>query len=874
MVGGAFASGTAYAGITTYDKYYNGSSSSSSKNSGSGNKNNGGGNNSSASEAANDFKEVFDWFEVKLEEINEQLELWGAQLENIVGLTEKSAKIDDIIAANKNKLSDLKKGEDLYNKYLNTLLNEIPDGVIKGINGVSMTYKEAAQNGAIDIEKFVGEAGEKTLEAINNYRDWSKKVADVKQQMEELVKTIEELAKQKFDNIDEHYDHQIDLIKNYIDRLKDSIDLIKEQGNIASESYYEVMIQHTQAQLAKLKKEHDDLQNSLDDSVRKGLIQKQSDAWYEMVEAIYDVDGAIADATKDLESFQNSINDIYWDNFNELIDRLGYVNNETENLIDLLQSSGESIDYPKDNEFWTAKEVKWTKKGIATLGLYAQKMENAEYTAEQYAIAINDLNKDYADGKYSMSEYQKKLDELKKAQYSSIQSYYDAQKAMVELKKSYVDVVKNGIQKEIDAYSKLIEKRKESLSQEKNMYDFQKQLNDKNKTVEEITRKIAALDGDYSQAAIVQRRKLDSELLQAMADVNETLYDRNIENQQNALDKELEDFRDTKEKEIEGWEKYLEDVERVVADSLNEIKDNATGIFKTLQDTAGEYNLKLSDAVTEPWKSGFDAVTKYQEKFNTASSQTYDQLEGIKNQWKDIIKLMQASANVDIKKQIEDNQSHIAANKDEAPVQSTNTIQAQVMTTPQLSKGSSVQVKTTATHFSSKSGNKKMASFVPGGRYTVYQTSGDQVLIGKNGVYTGWVRKQDLVGNYAKGTPNLKKSGVVNVDELGEELILGAQNGRLTYLEKGSGIVPADLTQRIMDLAQINPQDLLDRNRASIKVAPEISSTKIDLNINYGELIRIDEYNGGDLRELESMVAKQFEQHTKNLNNSLRRFVR
>ena len=66
---------------------------------------------------------------------------------------------------------------------------------------------------------------------------------------------------------------------------------------------------------------------------------------------------------------------------------------------------------------------------------------------------------------------------------------------------------------------------------------------------------------------------------------------------------------------------------------------------------------------------------------------------------------------------------------------------------PNLSKGQSVTVKTTATHFSRDGGNgTRMRSFVPGGSYTVMQYDDDEVLIGKGGVATGWVKKTDLVG--------------------------------------------------------------------------------------------------------------------------------
>lgn len=855
--GKAYASGTALA-----NGLYRPTGGGSGSGSGSGSNGNGSNNSnsSSASEAANDFKEVFDWFEVKLEEINELLDLWGAQLENIVDLAGKGAKIDNIIDKNKYKLDILAQGLKLYEGYTNQLLSEIP-----------AQYREAAKNGQIAIETFAGDAGEKTLEAINNYREWAKKVADVQQQMEELTQTIADLAKQKFDIIDEGYDNKISLMELQIDRLKDSISLTEDRGNIASSQYYDAMTNITNDRINKLQEEHKLLQKSLDESVEAGDIAKYSDRWYEMVEAIYNVDKELMECTSSLEGFQNSINELNWDNFDELINRLEYLSSETDSLIDLMEQTGEIVNYPKDNEYWGSKDVAWSKEGITSLGLYAQKMEIAEYMSDQYAKAIDNLNKDYNAGKYSMSEYQEKLDELKQTQYDSIKNYYDAQDAIVDLNKTRVDAIKDGINKEIEAYEKLINKKKEELNVEKDMYDFQQGIAEKQKDISAIERKISALSMDNSASAVAQKKKLEAELADARSALDEAYYDRSITDQQNALDNELDNFKEQKDAEIEKWEKYLEDVQKVVVDSLNTVQINAIDVYDTLSAKASEYNLTLSDAIMTPWKDGESAVSSYQNVFNTASSSTYEQLGVIKQQWQDIIDLMTKAANVDISNLNADNQSHVAAEKKQPPKQTTPTPN----TTPKPNKpstsvGSTVTVKSTATHFST---GQRMANFVPGGSYTVYQDNGDRVLIGKNGVYTGWIYKKDIQG-YASGSLGLKKSGLINVDELGEELILGAHNGRLTYVEKGTGIIPADITSNLMSWGELNPQEMLNRSRASVGVNPAISSNNVNIDINYGDILHIDNFDGNNPEDVAKLVEVQFNKHTKKLNEALKKYSR
>ena len=91
-------------------------------------------------------------------------------------------------------------------------------------------------------------------------------------------------------------------------------------------------------------------------------------------------------------------------------------------------------------------------------------------------------------------------------------------------------------------------------------------------------------------------------------------------------------------------------------------------------------------------------------------------------------------------------------------------------------------------------------------------------------------------------------------------------------MKKGTGILTNTLTERLMDLA-MNPQEVLDRSRPEI-TAPHITNNEINLNLTYGDMVSIGEFHGDNLADLEKMVAKQFEKHTKDINQALRKFTR
>lgn len=825
----------------------------------------------SLSDATNDFEEVFDWVEVRLQEIDETLDLLDARLENAVTYVNKNSIIDQMISTNNSKLTNLSAGLEKYTQYAAKLLAEIP-----------AKYQAAAQNGMIAITEFAGEADEATVKAIDNYREWAQKVADLRQQLEETKTTIRDLAIEQFDNAREYYDVRVTVEDSQTEKLQNAVDYDEERGLITSDAYYIAMMENSNKKIEYLTNARKAMQKELDDAVKAGQLVRGSNEWYELINQMYEIDASIDETTIELEEFQNAINDLYWDNFDELINRLDYLKDETQNLIDLMDNA-DMVTKPDGKtyeggtvKYWTADDVEWTEEGIASLGLYAQQMEIAEYTARQYAEAIDDLEKDYKAGKYSENEYLEKLNELKDAQYENIEAYYDAQGAIKDLNQTRIDSIKSGIEAEIDAYSELIEKKRSELDAEKDLYDFQKSTAEQQKNIADIQRKLAALSGDNSASAVAQRKKLEAELAEAKADLEESYYDRSVSDRSDALDKELEDFENEKNAEIEKWEEYLENIEQVVADSLMLVQDNALGVYNTLSEKAQEYDLTLSDAIMTPWQDGTLAVSDYQTTFDTAMSSTMDQLENLKMKWQEVIDKMAEAGNVNVSNINKENATYAAA-----------TYTPPKKTTTTKTSSSSTKAKAITVGGKINAGNAKIYSYAGDKNGLKQYFSSDPiytVLAEKNGYLkvryhklsrgaTGWFKKSDVKA-YAKGSKNINEDQLALLHELGDELVLHAgENGKLEYLTKGSGVVPADLTERLMDLA-MNPQDMLDRNRPAITPSKSIVNNEINLDCSVGTLVNIEHCDQNTLPDVEKIVDKAFGKHIQDLNNSLRRYTR
>lgn len=800
----------------------------------------------SMSDTADQFEEIFDWFEVLLEEIENNLSLMNAQLENAVGISAKRGIYSQILDTEYLKIRELNEGIKLYADYSAKLLAKIP-----------AQYREMAKDGAVAITDFVGDANEEVVEAINNYREWAGKVADLNQQLEETRREISETHVKIQEMVKTEYTNKISLTTVKNDQIQSAIDLLEEQGERASDVFYEAMTKNSQEQLVKLREQRKEMQDELDKAVKSGGVEKFSEDWYSMVNAIYEVDASIIDCETDIEGFQNAINDLHWENFDKIITAIDNVSDEAEQLRGLIDDDDIADDVGN-----------WTSDGITSLGLLAQQMEKAKYRAELYGQEIEQLNKDYKAGKYSTDEYNEKLKELKDSQWDSIDAYESAKKSIIDVNKTRIEAVKDGIQKEIDAYDKLISKRKEDLSAQKDAHDFNKNVQDQQKEIDKIQRQIDAMEGDTSAAANAKRKKLQEELYQAQSDLVETYYDHDIETQQNALDKELEAYRQEKEDRMEELDNYLKNEEQVLSDSLKLILENADGIDAFLKNISEEYGVSIYDAVVDPWSDGADALARYLEM-----------LKELRGEQEDIQKEADSNANDtvnNINKSTTDTTSAEYVEPPKPEPKPSRPSSGGYYAPSSVGVGSAVTVKDSATNFSRDGGNgTKMQGWVPGSTFTVMETSGDQVLIGIPGSgYTGWVNKNDLVG-FAKGTKGVKSSQLAMIDENGlEELVLHADgNGKLAFLSKGTSVIPADITENLMKLGTIDPTEMLKRNTPSIG-APHITNNNMELNLEFGSLVHIDTVNQDTIPELQKMVRSEFDNMMKQVNSGLKRYAR
>lgn len=124
---------------------------------------------------------------------------------------------------------------------------------------------------------------------------------------------------------------------------------------------------------------------------------------------------------------------------------------------------------------------------------------------------------------------------------------------------------------------------------------------------------------------------------------------------------------------------------------------------------------------------------------------------------------------------------------------------------------------------------------------------------------------------YAKGTMGTPRDQWAITDEpqYGDELVLiPSASGNLSYMRKGTSVVPADITKRIFDLAQ-TPTNELGNNLIKVSI-PDIS-TNNNIELTFDTLLKVENATKETIPELKKLVQEQLDIFARKLNYGIKR---
>lgn len=567
------------------------------------NKNNGGSSNSKSKEQKS-INEI-DLFKRRVDVLNDALELLQKNLDNVTGYDAKNTLLNQSIAITQEEIKNYSDAVQMYSAKASEALSKVPEA-----------YQDAARNGKVELltEEVLGSAADendKTVkELIDSYTGWADSVADAKQKLAELKTELRQLELDKFKNIVEDYTNRTDIFENSQDLINKQIDLFKEAGQVIGEGFYQSLIDEENSKLSLLTEEQQKLIQEMESGISNGTIEKGTDEWNEMLESLNDVNGAILDSKKSIEEFNNSIQQLHWDTIERIKNDFSELSDEIDFLYNLLE----------DDDHVSDDFGNWSDNALAQLGLMAQSYEQHVYASQKLQGEIDELSNAYKRGEYSETEYLEKLYDLKDQQRSEVEASEQAKDSIVSLAKARTDIMVDAINKEIDTMSELIDKKKEALSAEKSLHEYRKSIEESSNNIAKIEQQLAAMQGDDTASTIAKRKKLEEELANAKKEREEQEYSHSIETQQDALDQQLEDFKESKNAEIEALQQYLENQEQVIFDAFEIIKQNTETVASSIALIAQDHGYQVSNTLTSSWAAGENAITSYNQVITDASS--------------------------------------------------------------------------------------------------------------------------------------------------------------------------------------------------------------------------------------------------------------
>lgn len=522
--------------------------------------------------------DIFDWIEIRLERLERKIKKLKSVVESAYKvITGKNREATKEVTALVEKIDAQSKAYKRYMKEANSIK-------------LSDRLKTAVRNGTIDIVQY----NEETQDLIDQYQKWYEKALDAKDAIDELHESLADLYKDMFDATQTDYENRLSLIERLTSTYQNGLDMQKANGYMQSTYYYLAAQSNEQKRLSTLQKEREALQKRLDDAMASGEIDKYSEAWYDMVDAINSVDNEIEKSQIDIVEYGNKIRELEWGYFDYARDRVSMLNKEANFLIDLLK--GGNL-YEESGQLNSA--------GLASMGLYTQNYNVYMAEADAYAKELIEIERQLANDPYD-TELIARKEELIGLQQQSIQNAEKEKQAIASL-------VKEGIQLELNALKELISKYKDSLKSAKDLYSYQNRVSSQAADIAKIEKQISAYSGDQSEETQAIVQKLQESLIKAQKDLEQTEYDKYISDSEKLLDNLYNEYE-------ELLNKRLDDVDALISDMIDVVNANSSEIGDTIMETADSVGYTISGELESIWgnNGSFSSVIgKYGEGFTS-----------------------------------------------------------------------------------------------------------------------------------------------------------------------------------------------------------------------------------------------------------------
>lgn len=773
----------------------------------------------------------------KDEKSNNNISLYKSRAENA-----KSAKKANEYLAKASKEYDtiIKNDKAEINSYKNSMDSAAKSAVkatryAKGIKKLNKKDKKAVKTFVNNIVKKVKARKEITVNEINklakyhtkgyittsfynsvyryydNYQSWVQAKAQLDIDEETRKQEQANIRQEQFNNIKEEVQKQIDRNKTKTEQIEAQQAINTAKGIQMTAEDYQQLIAQGDVDIENLKQQQQRLQNWLDNS---GL-DKNSEEYQNFADQIAQIGVSIQECERSQIEYNNAITQIPFDKLEKAVGLYDAIKSRISAYIDLQQALG------KD-------------EGEASyFGKIAETQKDIQEYAEGYARALENAGQAAANPDGTNTFDGKTADEWTEMAEGYLQKQYEAELAEKNIYNELLDYRLRPFEKAIEQaeYLENVLKGVESLISDD-------MLIDKNgKLTQYGIANLALLTSGYENA----REKVKT--------YGEELAKLNEEYAKGELNIIPDEFN-----------KRVNDIQKSMLDSAADMQSNMKSMINLYRDMAQAELDTLFDLVEARNKS-LQAKKDYYSWDKTLRSKTKDiqslenqlaALEGLGNTAE--VKAKRAQLMSDLAEAQEDlddsiNEHYIDLSQDSLSEMKDTLKDAFDETWDKISSDleASAKIVAQANELASSSVNRVNYTLSALLKHYGIDMTGEEINVRKG---------------YASGIRTVLNNENAYINEKGRELIT-TKKGIIAPLAKGDGVIPANLTDNLLELASGNMASSLNVSNFEV---PTISQNKGDIIYHYDNLINIegsaDAATVDDLKRFSKDFLEQSYQYT------------
>lgn len=630
----------------------------------------------------------------------------------------------------------------------------------------------------------------------------------------EYAQSIVENAKKKLDNIAAYYDSFMSQWENRSSMIETYMDRMQTQGYNLSTKFYEAQIEQEQSIVDNLSEKYKAMKRNFEAAVQNGDITKGTQEYYEMKDSVDQVANSLAEAENKVFELQASIRDLKWEQFDQLQDSISRITSESDFLIDLMSHKDMFDD-----------DGKMTEQGLATLGLHGVNYNTYMAQADKYKEEMLRISEELAKDPYNQKLIDRK-NELVDAQQKSILSAENEKDAMK-------DLIKDGIENELDSLQDLIDKYLDAIQAQKDLYDYQKKIREKTEEIASLQKQLASLQGDNSEENKAKLQELKNSLKDAQEDLEDTQYEKFISDQKELLDNLKNEYE-------EILNKRLDNIDGLLSDMISEINSNASQISDTLKTEAASVGYDLSTEMQNVWNAtnGVNGViAAYDSNFSSTMTGVSSAIDNIYKRQQEMINAIDSMAGKLVQKVQEETEDPVTGELEEVEqkpdknkvaegnptpdppkISDKDSIKDAVLVDPDEPKKKPNKTKTgnnkaevgdkvtyaSGVYHAASDGSGRTGNYYLGKKVKITRINKGSkypyCIDASDGTELGWVKLSQLKG-YASGSKSIPSDQYGWTQELGTESLIRKRDGAIvTPFERGDMVLDADATKNLWDM--------------------------------------------------------------------------